>query len=217
MENSNRNPIKHVTFSENDHFKPETTGGGGKDIPHKIVTNEFKNSLLSSIQSLTNTVGFQNSTTIAVVELENNAIAKSHRPTEIFNDKTCPFFGDVGYAKHLIQVTPIGLLALKEKISNSNSKKAKKHISAIKSISKYEAKIDANENEEAISVRLFRFNSAEKNQKLDDAFEFFLKNFDCKWKKHPSNKVRLYRVIGSTKKSTSVFTRFCWRTKCNFQ
>ena len=198
MESSNRNPIKHITFSENDHFKPETTGGG-KSTPHKKVTNEFKDSLLNSIQSLTNTIGFQKNTTIAVVELESNAIAKSHRPTEIFNDKTCPFFGDIGYAKHLIQVTPTGLLALKEKISNSNSKIAKKHISAIKSISKYEAKIDINEKEEAISVRLFRFNSVEKNQNLDDDFESFLNNFDCQWKKHPSNKVRLYRVIGSTR------------------
>jgi len=199
MENSNRNPIKHVKFSQHDHFKPEVKPMGNT-TPHKLVTNEFKASLLNSIQDLTNTIGFKERTTVAIVELESKAIAKSNRPTEIFNDKTCPFFGDVGYAKHLIQITPSGLSALKDKISNATSKKAQKDISAIKSINKYEADIEVNENERSISIRLFRFNSAEKNQKLDNDFENFLKDFDCQWKKHSSNKVRLYRVIGSTEK-----------------
>lgn len=34
----NRNPIKHIKFSESDYFQPETHGGGNSD-PHKVVTS----------------------------------------------------------------------------------------------------------------------------------------------------------------------------------
>ncbi len=97
MANNNYNPIKHVKFSEVDYFQPPTHGGRSSN-PLKEVTNEFRAELLSSIQYLTTVEEFQEKTTIAVVELENKATAKSHRPTAIFNDKTCPFFGDVCYA-----------------------------------------------------------------------------------------------------------------------
>jgi serine protease AprX len=197
MANNNYNPIKHVKFSEVDYFQPPTHGGGNSK-PLKEVTNEFRAELLSSIQYLTTVEGFQEKTTIAVVELENKATAKSHRPTAIFNDKTCPFFGDVGYAKHLIQITPSGLLALKEKISNGKTKQIIKDISAIKSIFHYEVNINAVQDEKSLSVRLFRFNTIEKNQTLDNDFECFLEKFDCQWEKHSSNAVRLYRISGST-------------------
>lgn len=195
---NNYNPIKHINFSEDDHFKPETHGGGSSK-PHKPVTNKFITKVLDSIKELTRVRNFEVSTTIAVIELESKAVAKSHRPTSIFNDKTCPFFGDVGYAKHLIQITPNGLLALEKKITQRNSKQVIKDISAIKSISPYKIDINANPDVKSLSIRLFRFNSAEKNKKLDNEFERFLNSFQCEWKKHASNVVRLYKVSGATK------------------
>lgn len=198
MANNNYNPIKHVKFSDIDYFQPPSHPGGSSK-PHKNVTDEFRNELLESIQKLSNVPEFQEKTTIAVVELENKATAKSHRPTSIFNDRTCPFFGDIGYAKHLIEITPNGLSALKEKISKGKSKAAIKDISAIKSIKNYEVCINVDQAENALSVRLFRFNSIEQNQRLDHDFELFLKKFDCEWAKHSSNLVRLYRVSGNTK------------------
>ena len=56
----------------------------------------------------------------AVVELEDNAIAKSHRPTDIFNERTCPFFGDAGYGNMLIEVHSSGLNKLEREIYSIN-------------------------------------------------------------------------------------------------
>lgn len=194
----NYNPIKHVQFSEVDYIQPKVHPGGSNK-PLKSVTDKFKAELLSSLEELSKVSGFNEKTTIAIVELENNATAKSHRPTTIFNNKTCPFFGDVGYAKHLIQITPNGLSALKQKISHGKSKNIIKDISAIKSIDPYEVSINTDIDDKSLSIRLFRFNSIDKNKKLDNDFEEFLKKFDCTWKKHSSNFVRLYRVSGSAK------------------
>lgn len=204
---SNRNPIKHVKFSDIDYFQPEVHAGGNSK-PHKEVTAEFKSELIQSILGLSQVDGFSENVTVAVVELENKATAKSNRPTAIFNDKTCPFFGDVGYAKHLIQVTPKGLSELKAKIEHNNTKKAKKAISAIKSISPYEVSVNVNEDAKSLSVRLFRFNSVEKNSKLDSDFEQFLSQFDCEWIKHSSDAVRLYRVSGSTEDMLRLLPKF---------
>lgn len=198
MANNEYNPIKHVNFSDTDYFQPPVHPGGSNK-PFKDVTDEFKRGLLNSIEILSKQPGFKEKTTIAVVELENKATAKSHRPTSIFNERTCPFFGDIGYAKQLIEITPNGLSALKEKISTSKSKSAIKELSAIKSINNYEVCINADENEKSLSIRLFRFTSAERNRSLDNEFESFLKKFDCSWQKHSSNSVRLYRVSGNTK------------------
>ncbi|ORU92382.1 MAG: hypothetical protein A6F72_04745 [Cycloclasticus sp. symbiont of Poecilosclerida sp. N] len=194
----NRNPIKHVKFSDVDYFEPTVHPGGNSKL-HKQVTDEFKTELLDSIKSLAQAKGFKDKVTVAVVELESKATAKSSRPTEIFNDKTCPFFGDAGYAKHLIQITPGGLSKLTQRISEASSKKAIKAISAIKSISHYEVSVSEDTDANSLSVRLFRFNSAEKNRKLDSDFEQFLNKFDCEWIRHSSDNVRLYRVSGSTK------------------
>ncbi|MFV8449314.1 hypothetical protein ACNO65_04440, partial [Vibrio campbellii] len=134
-----KNPIKHVQFSTTDYFQPPVNPGGS-NAPLKPVTAEFRAELLSSIDNVSHSleigtaIGGVN-TCAAVVELENNATAKSHRPTALFNEKTCPFFGDQGYGKFLVQVSPEGLDELRDKIESATTKKAVKALSTIKGIS----------------------------------------------------------------------------------
>jgi serine protease AprX len=197
-----KNPIKHIKFSERDYFQPPVFPGGNS-IPHKEVTDEFKQGLLESIDNLrdglVDTSGIiPTSVSAAVVELDDRATAKSNRPTGLFNESTCPFFGDMGYSKFLIQISDQGLSALKEKIERSNSKAATKEISAIKAITKYEPAINVSDDIEAISVRLFRFNLVESNAEMDQAFEEYVDGMGGSWEKHNSRVVRLYRVSGNT-------------------
>ncbi|MBB1320575.1 S8 family peptidase [Shewanella sp. SR43-8] len=194
---NNRNPIKHVKFSDIDYYKPVVIGRSD-NTPLKEVTDEFRSELLGSIESLKNVEGFADSVTVAVVEIEANAIAKSHRPTDIFNERTCPFFGDIGYSKLLIQITPAGLSKLSARISKSKAKTTIKALSTIKSIEKYQLNLDVREDVDSLSVRLFRYNSALLNKKLDTDFEYFLDSKGCEWKKHSSNAVRLYKVSNTS-------------------
>ncbi|TCK09080.1 S8 family peptidase [Marinobacterium mangrovicola] len=199
-----KNPIKHVQFSTTDYFKP-SVNPGGSSTPLKPVTKEFRNELLSSIDRVYQSLeaGVETSgvdTCAALVELESNATAKSHRPKALFNEKTCPFFGDQGYGKLLIQVNPKGLEALRKKIETAESKKAIKALSTIKSIRNYSPKLDyIGEDLTPIIIRLFRYNDDEINLAIDHNFENLLDRNDAKWVKHLSESVRLYKVFSYSK------------------
>ena len=193
------NQIKHVRFSTNDYIKPERTGGGNSN-PLKDVTVQFRAELLDSLNKVTkrlNLTGQPEDVDVctAVVELESNAIAKSHRPTGLFNEKTCPFFGDAGYGKMLIQVDKSGLNRLKKKISTVNTKGGIKDLSTIKTISCYAPSIVHPSNQsDAVIIRLFRYLDAKLNARVDSYFEKALDEMGCHWIKHPSNSIRLYKV-----------------------
>ncbi|MFA0336834.1 S8 family peptidase [Vibrio sp. 10N.222.54.B2] len=196
------NPIKHVEFSEGDYFQPETHGGGNS-TPHKKVTEAFRQELLTSLEQVTRSLqeGYQSSgleVCTAIVELEDKATAKSHRPTDIFNEQTCPFFGDAGYGRMLIASTNSGLKALKDKIRTCKTKSGIKSISAIKSISIYEAPIEYPLNSDSpLVVRLFRYQDVQSNTLLDRNFEATIDELGCEWIKHPSESVRLYKILSN--------------------
>ncbi|WP_413766621.1 hypothetical protein, partial [Vibrio vulnificus] len=73
---------------------------------------------------------------------ETKAVSKSNRPTAIFNETTCPFFGDIGFSRFLIQATPGGLRKLEKKVSTSVGKKTlEAALSSVKSITKFEPRV----------------------------------------------------------------------------
>ena len=177
---------------------------GGSNKPFKEISNDFLQQVSEEIDNIRLNIDNQNSnlstgTTTAIVELENKATAKSHRPTALFNEKTCPFIGDIGYSKFLIEATVEGLEKLKVKIQGAkNTKSLTKALSTIKSITPYLAVINSDVLEaESISVRLFRYSTVALNKKVDKKFENYLDSIECTWLKHPSEAVRLYRIRGN--------------------
>ncbi|MDN3696986.1 S8 family peptidase [Vibrio cortegadensis] len=197
------NPIKHVEFSMEDYVRPKVIPGGKND-PLKNVTEEFRKCLLESLGDVKDQLRLGKSNIgldvcTAIVELEDNATAKSHRPTDIFNEKTCPFFGDAGYGRMLIQVSSDGLEHLKHKILHIKTKGGIKALSAVKSISNYKAPIEQPpEANAAVIVRLFRYSDPFLNQQIDEHFEQTLSKLGCEWQKHRSQSVRLYKVNSNT-------------------
>lgn len=195
-----KNPIKHVNFSKTDYYQPRPNIGGGCKL-HKELTQDFINDILESISSLQEDLIVQKTKTkihymAAVVELENKAISKSNRPLAIFNDTTCPFFGDVGFSKFLIKTTPEGLNKLKHKIKNSSGKKTlESALSTIKKISKLEPKLQLKEKNNSYVIRLIRFENELINNEIDFEFELLLNSSNLKWKKYNSEKIRIYKVM----------------------
>lgn len=195
-----KKPIKHVEFSAEDYYKPNVHSGGSNE-PLKKVSDDFRRRLISSLSSIKeNLATSELDVCTAVVELEDNAIAKSHRPTAIFNEQTCPFFGDAGYGKMLIEAHSSGLDELEKKIHTVKSKLGIKALSAVKNIAPYSPSISIPEDEESgVIVRLFRYSTEALNRKVDIDFESTLKRLNCKWDKHRSESVRLYRVSSNIK------------------
>ena len=191
-----KNPIKHVQFSTDDYYNPETPKGGNND-PLKKVTSDFRSQIIGELSAIARELRDFESVGVctAIVELEDNAIAKSHRPSSLFNKNTCPFFGDFGYGKMLVQVDEKGLSKLIEKVEIDDTKKNIKALSAVKSIYTFKPRIEKpTEKDKALIIRLFRYEDREINRLIDTHFEKTLERLNCTWQKHRSESVRLYKV-----------------------
>jgi hypothetical protein len=71
---------------------------------------------------------------VGKVRLKKDALAKSHRPIKIFNDKTCPIIGVDRFGELLIKVTPDRLDNLAKIVQETKSPQAEANITAIEDI-----------------------------------------------------------------------------------
>lgn len=195
------NSIKHVNFSGVDYFQPKTNGGGSTKF-HKEVNNSFITELVESIEVIESDI--KNNLAItsipyvaAIVELENSAISKSNRPNKIFDESTCPFFGDIGFSKFLIRASSHGLKKLKQKVNNASGKSTlESELSAVSSIRLFKPQVKIVEDSQVNSyvIRLLRFDEGGINSKIDSEFECYLNRNSYEWSKHSSEAIRIYKV-----------------------
>lgn len=195
------NSIRHVIFSEVDYFQPPVNTGGSTKL-HKEISSDFMDEVVSSIKGLQKELEKSFYKTCipympVVVELETKAVSKSNRPTAIFNETTCPFFGDIGFSRFLIQATPGGLRKLEKKVSTSVGKKTlEAALSSVKSITKFEPRVQvlAEEKSGNYVIRLIRFDDDQVNALIDSNFEEYLSTQGIEWIKSSSSSIRVYRV-----------------------
>lgn len=120
---------------------------------------------------------------VAKVILKPEAIAKSHRPTDLFAIDTCPIIGGNRLGELYVSVEPNGLELLARRIEANESKHVIANISTVQSIDPYtpldilgvesleELQRVLEWKPEALRVRLFRHASRIQNQNLDANFE----------------------------------------------
>lgn len=135
-------PIKVVEIRSTDHRPP----GGPKGGPPKLfgkVTDKTRKALVNQIAETQD--HFQqyfelwpNLPAVAKVTLKEEALAKSHRPTALLMNKTCPIIGTLDFGEVLVSATPDGLSKLSKRITKSTSKKPVANISAIEKIEPYQ-------------------------------------------------------------------------------
>lgn len=139
-ESFDRLPIKVVVPSDADFQAPEN-GGGSKKV-FDDVTPEIRRLLSEQVSNIDQyfSEAFKAHPTVpavARVTLKEAALAKSHRPTTLFDSNTCPIIGIQGPGQLLVSVKPQGLRALKEKIVKNDSKSIEANISTIEKIEPY--------------------------------------------------------------------------------
>ncbi len=108
--------------------------------------------------------------------LHSDALAKSHRPKGIFNEKTCPVIGVDSLGELLLRTTKEGLVNLKVQIEEPSSKKQKANITTIADIKN----LDLDDKLKGLCLRELT-NRAEKNQ------EFYLKVMLFDYQDHDIN------------------------------
>ncbi|EIV4547317.1 hypothetical protein L8149_003385, partial [Salmonella enterica] len=134
-------PIKVVkTFAKD--FNDKNYGFGEKE-PIRPVTKELMSRLKNEVRQVSE--HFRESfkkwpgvPAVAKVTLHEKALAKSHRPTSLLGDKTCPVIGSCNFGELLVSVTEDGLSRLEKKIQNSTkTKSGTLHIAVIDKIEPY--------------------------------------------------------------------------------
>ncbi len=129
-------PIKVVFPGKEDYRLPD--GGGGSTTIFGEVTPEVRASLSSQLddvekyfeQSFRSEPGLPG---VAKVTLKREALAKSHRPTGLFNEETCPIIGGNHLGEFYISAEPQGLAQVRARV-NRESKGLTANVSTVESI-----------------------------------------------------------------------------------
>jgi serine protease AprX len=132
---SGRLPIKLIM--PNQGRERPVHAGGSRPVPFRDVTPEFRASLGAQISAITGALQQQTERVGATplrVQLIGRALAKSHRPEKLFDEKTCPIVGAGTHGELYIKATPEGLQALRTTIERSTTERMKKDISTVAAI-----------------------------------------------------------------------------------
>ncbi|WP_165228805.1 S8 family peptidase [Aquisphaera insulae] len=74
---------------------------------------------------------------VAKVELRRDALAKTHRPTDLLNQETCPIIGGESLGQLLVSISPLGIERLQRTIDSGDTKPIRAAISTIETILPY--------------------------------------------------------------------------------
>ena len=218
-------PIKVIVPSQTDQVRQ--SGGGGKRKVFRQDINRARTHLLTSLGHVEEYfVGsfqhWDNVPGVAVASLKDDAIAKSHRPSSLFNQHTCPIIGIRGFGELLLSVTPDGIERLKYKIRRVDSHVNIANISTIESINPFTSNdiISDRDREKIISftalehrdlkVKLFNHNNAEKNNLIrENFFRFSTGGLNTITHEHRYSKnLTLYRIQNYTEETIDQLTKY---------
>ncbi|MCA9630732.1 MAG: S8 family peptidase, partial [Myxococcales bacterium] len=180
MDRDVRLPIKIVVPREEDLRRPDHGGGGSKVFGD--VTPEIRDALDYQVGEVIRYfeplfTQAPSVPAVARVVLKPKALAKSHRPTDLFNEATCPVIGGGNLGVLHIRAQAQGLRSLSQRIQRLSTKAGTANISTIHEIEPYTATHalgplgkerllqHLREGRTSLKFRLFRHHDAE----LDDA------------------------------------------------
>lgn len=129
-----RLPIKLILPNQGVSRKAE--GGGNRREPFVEVTAEIRESLHNQVSSIERALETQMTRLGAApvrVQLIQKAIAKSHRPHQLFSERTCPIVGAGSLGELFVRATPRGLANLKSELMQQGAQ-IEKEISSVASL-----------------------------------------------------------------------------------
>ncbi|MFA7231761.1 MAG: S8 family peptidase [Victivallaceae bacterium] len=168
-----RLPIKVIFTSEDDLIAPEAGRGSPKIFDEDDFTPEMKQRFVSQVQNIVHTFmpvfkQYPKIPAVARVVLKDKAIAKSHRPTALFSESTCPIIGCENFGTLLIRLSLHGLLNL-AKAFTKDTIAVNAAISTLVSIAPYTYELPENfdESKRSFKLRLFNYGENRFNDELE--------------------------------------------------
>lgn len=173
---SEKLPILMVAPRKED-FKNNTSGG--KTVFFETFTDKLRDDISNQCNILKNEFNIKSSKykevpVIGKVIMKDKAIAKSHKPNELFSNNTCPMVGMGKLNEIYIKVTESGLQKLQEEIKITKAKKKMAEMTKIEKIELYSSKdsikINLSNIQEPLKIKLFDYRNEEENQKNVKSF-----------------------------------------------
>jgi serine protease AprX len=130
-----RLPIKLIMRKQG--VEKRVKGGGKKPEPFRKVDAAYRQGLVNQVSAIRDAVTPQikaNGAAPVRVKLITKATAKSHRPDDLFSDKSCPIIGAGRQGELFIRATNDGLRKLTDTISSSANEQVVKELSCIEAI-----------------------------------------------------------------------------------
>lgn len=118
-------------------MEKKVIGRSGPSIPFRLVDSKFRQSLSSRIQAVEQAIKTPAKKLGAVparIKLVSKAIAKSHRPENIFSENTCPIVGAGKFGELFISATSQGLEKINQIVTRGTRDKIVKEISTVETI-----------------------------------------------------------------------------------
>lgn len=184
-----RLPIKVVVPVATDFQRPHAGGGARKTFGD--VTPQLRGRLAAEVEAVNEHFYGGDSRrsvlpVVARVILKDKALAKSHRPSALFSQNTCPIIGGRNFGEILVSVRPEGFARLLQKLKEDTTAIGKADISTIERIEPFRSE-DAmkmtTQGETALreagkidlKFRLFRHLREDLDATLRQAFEELLR------------------------------------------
>lgn len=129
-----RLPIKLIL--PNQGKEAPVTGGGGKKL-FRNVNTEYRTSLTRQVDAIEKSVAPAAARAGSVpvrVKIIAAASAKSHRPTHLFSEATCPIIGAGAVGEIFVKGTPAGLKRLSKEIESNKTNRITNELSVVDAI-----------------------------------------------------------------------------------
>jgi len=174
MNGHGRLPIKVVPPMDEDFYRPEAGGGDPKVFAEP--SREFRQRLAAEVIGIRDHFNeafelYPQVPAVARATIRHDAVAKSHRPTKILSDQTCPIIGSEGLGELLLSVSRSGLEQLARSIESDQTKYGIANLSTIEAIKPYVPLVNVSEEtSDRAKVKLFRHRRSMLDEALDTAF-----------------------------------------------
>lgn len=111
-------------------------GGGSKAKPLRPVNSRYRRTLSKQVGAIRKAIEPQVKTVGAApmrMQLFSKALAKTHRPKQLFSESTCPIFAGGATGELFLKATPDGLSRLQQVIEDETGDQIVKDLSCIES------------------------------------------------------------------------------------
>ena len=178
----NEEKLPSIIFKPRREDYSRNRGGGDTSYYENEWQESYRNDIIQHFPTikqklLRNELKFPNIPNIIKITMKEKAIAKSHKPIDLFNS-SFPIIGSGHLDELYVKTTSIGIDKLEDEIKHTQTKAKKVNISKIKNIENYNVDDKINQinllkaikNKEKIKIKFFDLQSDEENQKNISTF-----------------------------------------------